>query len=120
MSGIDGLSNWTGDRCLSYFGIHRERLAGLNLPSGTCYGFDITSGIGKHLFEEMRTAEKAGIFTNQMVHDKNGEVVGSHRHDEGVLACALINKGLPVFTHDPLFQSRSAECVFRSGKDSHD
>lgn len=109
MSHIDPLERFVGDRLLQFYNIKRKDLVGLNLPSGSCYGFDMKSGIGSMISANMELTEVNGLFQNE---------VGDsfvHRHDESVLAIYLKAKGFPVFTFDPLFQSDSPECVIKSG-----
>lgn len=108
MSHIDPLENWIAPSRNPYT---IEELKGLNLPSGSCYGFHITGwGNGDQLFYQLMEDEKEGLFRS--------EVFGEgkyHRHDEAMLALNMYSLSLPVFTFDPLFQSDSPECVIRSG-----
>jgi hypothetical protein len=113
MSHIDPLERFVGDSLLKFYNVKRSELVGLNLPSGSCYGFDITSGKGRMILANMELTEVNGLFRSEVSED--GEFV--HRHDEAVLAVYLKEKGWPVFTFDPLFQSDSPECVIRSGGD---
>lgn len=113
MSHIDNLENWVGDYALHNFGFRRETLYGYNLPSGSCYGFDLAKQ-GLYLFRELMETEAAGLFRSEHV-IVDHKVIGSHRHDEALLALILLNHKLPVFTMDPLFQSDSPECVIKSG-----
>lgn len=106
MSHIDHLENFVGNISLNYFGIQREFLRGLNLPSGSCYGFDMAN---PKLFDRITKSEQQGLFKSEV----NGNIV--HRHDEAILALTLIENNLPIFTFDPLFQSDSEECVIKSG-----
>lgn len=114
MSHIDPLRNHVGSVALSWFEMERDDLVGLNLPSGSCYGFDLKSKIGKTIFEELRSNENSGEFSDESLYD-NGQLVWKHRHDEAILALILIREKLPIFTFDPLFQSDSPECVIKSG-----
>jgi hypothetical protein len=109
MSHVDPLENWVGDTALkAYNNTKRESLIGLNLPSGSCYGFDLNNGIGASVFYGMQIAERNGLFKSEIISDGKW-----HRHDEAILAMELgYDK---VFTFDPLFQSDSPECVIRSG-----
>lgn len=113
MSHIDPLENWVGNNVLEYYGIEREDLKGLNLPSGSCYGFHFDTpriaSIGRGVFEQMYDAEDDGLFKSEVA----GNIV--HRHDEAILALNLILFDKEVFTFDPLFQSDSPECVIKSG-----
>lgn len=108
MSHIDPLENYVGDDVLQRFQVTREQIAKekLNLPSGSCYGFDLNSHKGRTLFENMLMHEKEGLFSS---------TDPRHRHDEAVLALNMRNYKFPVFTFDPLFQSDSLECVIKSG-----
>lgn len=110
MSHIDPLEKYVGDYALAHFQLpsKREKLNGKNLPSGSCYGFDMTRQ-GFYLYGEMAGAEKNGLFRSEV----NGDIV--HRHDEAILALALLKHGFDIFTFDPLFQSDSPECVIKSG-----
>lgn len=108
MSHIDPLENYVGSRALEFFKMDRRQLIGYNLPSGSCYGFDI-KGIGYRIFARQEFFEMNHLFKSQV----SGEIV--HRHDEAVLALNLLELNLPVFTFDPLFQSDSPECVIKSG-----
>jgi hypothetical protein len=114
MSHLDPLINQVGDRYLNFYEMKREELEGLNLPSGSCYGFDLRnplgSGVGYKIFESLRHDEFRGLFKVETTEEWN------HRHDEAALACILKRMGLPVFLFDPLFQSESKECVIKSGK----
>lgn len=115
MSHIDPLDRFIGDSILKYCRIEREDLVDeycnkLNLPSGSCYGFDFRcDSVGGSVFMEMEEYESEGRFANEV----KGDIV--HRHDEAVLALSLFKRKLPVFTFDPLFQSDSNECVIKSG-----
>jgi hypothetical protein len=108
MSHIDPLENYVGNTALGEFGINREQLIGKNLPSGSCYGFDLS--IALELFNKFYECEKEGLFRSEVVSES---II--HRHDEAILALFLIRWSLPVFTFDPLFQSDSPECVIKSG-----
>lgn len=113
MSHIDPLENYVGVIAASCFGLTRDSLKGFNLPSGSCYGFDLSSEIGERIFGNMVMDEEQGLFFSDKEADlKHGAV---HRHDEAILALNLIKLNLPVFTFDPLFQSDSPECVIKSG-----
>lgn len=110
MSHHDPLENWVGDTALKRFGMTRDQLKGFHLPSGSCYGFDLSQGWVRRLFDLFCQYEEEGLFKS--------EVIGPdkwHRHDEAILALLLIQHSLPVFFNDPLFQSDSPECVIRSG-----
>lgn len=109
MSHIDPLERFVGSNLLKFYNLKRSDLFGLNLPSGSCYGFDLNSRIGYPIFYNMELAEINGLFDNEMGEDF------VHRHDEAVLAVYLKLKDKPVFTFDPLFQSDSPECVIKSG-----
>lgn len=110
MSHIDPLENWVAPSRNPY---SAEELKGLNLPSGSCYGFHLNGwGNGEQLFYQLMSDEKEGLFRS--------EVFGGgkwHRHDEAMLALNMYSLSLPVFTFDPLFQSDSPECVIKSGGD---
>jgi hypothetical protein len=113
MSHIDPLENWVGDTALSAVShsvISRNDLMGKNLPSGSCYGFDMSSPIGMALQFSLVEFEKTGLFKSEVISDGKW-----HRHDEAILALLLMHFNKPVFTHDPLFQSDSPECVIKSG-----
>lgn len=110
MSHIDPLENWVGKRLLDTLHIDRSLLNGLNLPSGSCYGFDLNNPTGKMLFEKLESAELLGFFESEQI--KEGSW---HRHDEAVLAILLYQIRLQCFTFDPLFQSDSPKCVIKSG-----
>jgi len=110
MSHHDPLENWVGDTALKRFGMTREQLKGFHLPSGSCYGFDLSQAWVRRLFDQFCQLEEEGLFKS--------EVIGPdkwHRHDEAILALLLMQYNLPVFFNDPLFQSDSPECVIRSG-----
>lgn len=105
MSHIDPLTNYVSDTVLSQFRfIERKDLEGYNLPSGSCYGFDLASPHGKALFTRLYGCEANGHFN----------YMPPHRHDETILALLMLGN-LPVFTFDHLFQSDSPECVIKSG-----
>jgi hypothetical protein len=118
MSHIDPLENWVGDTALSAYGYDREILKGLNLPSGSCYGFRIDGPMPTNwplcdtpeLFWDLYLQEADGLFQSEKIGEGKW-----HRHDEAMLALNLLKRGLPVFAFDPLFQSDSSECVIRSG-----
>lgn len=112
MSHIDPLENWVGDRTLFNHQMNRIDLVGKNLPSGSCYGFNLADPLGFNLFDFLAFDEKHNQFASQKINDN-----GWHRHDEAVLAVILAKANLPVFTNDPLFQSDSPDCVIRSGGD---
>lgn len=110
MSHHDPLENWVGDTALKRFGMTRDQLRGFHLPSGSCYGFDLSQVWVRRLFDLFCQYEEEGLFKS--------EVIGPdkwHRHDEAILALLLMQFNLPVFFNDPLFQSDSPECVIRSG-----
>lgn len=115
MSHVDPLINQVGDTYLKFYRMKREKLDGYNLPSGSCYGFDLRNpvgmGIGAKIFETLRHDEFRGLFKNETTEQFN------HRHDEACLACTLKRMKLPVFLYDPLFQSENGECLIRSGND---
>ena len=115
MSHIDPLENWIGERVLNKLKVSRESLKGFNLPSGTCYGFDLNNHSIFMLFERFALMEANGYFEREHLYF-GGEIIGWHRHDEAILALLLMEAKLPVFTFDPLFQSDSPECVIRSGE----
>lgn len=108
MSHTDPLCNCVGDDVLIKFQVTQDQLnkEGLNLPSGSCYGFDLNHYKGNTLFNNMLLHEKEGLFFSKD---------GRHRHDEAVLALNMRRLGFPVFFNDPLFQSESKECVIKSG-----
>jgi hypothetical protein len=117
MSHIDPLENWVGNEALSSFGYDREILKGLNLPSGSCYGFRIDKPMPTNwpleeteLFWDLYFQEADGMFRSEKIGEGKW-----HRHDESMLALNLLKRGLPVFTFDPLFQSDSSECIIKSG-----
>lgn len=110
MSHIDPLERFVGDAALQFYNIKRLDLIGLNLPSGSCYGFDM-KGIGHRIVANLELTEINGLFKDEVSED--GLIV--HRHDEAILALYLKLLGKPVFTFDPLFQSDSPECVIKSG-----
>lgn len=110
MSHVDPLENWVGDSALFSYRLFREDLIGKNLPSGSCYGFNMLSANGYSIFEGMKYSESDGYFKSERISDN-----GWHRHDEAILALNLITYNLPVFTFDPLFQSDSPYCVIKSG-----
>jgi hypothetical protein len=107
MSHIDPLENYIGDKSLAVFGYFRNdvRLSGINLPSGSCYGFNLASPMGIKIFTQLLLAEENLLFKDYP----------PHRHDETLLALIMKWFDLPVFTFDPLFQSDSPECVIKSG-----
>lgn len=119
MSHVDRLENWVGERELKDFNIHREQLVGLNLPSGSCYGFDLNNPIGRVLYNELYKGEQEYRFKDEII-ISGGEVVGRHRHDEAILALNMFANGNEVFFNDPLFQSMELECVIRSGINDND
>lgn len=111
MSHIDPLENWVGFEALRYFSdLTPHDLYGLNLPSGSCYGFDLSNEDIDDLFFGFSEAEKDGMFKSEAISEGKW-----HRHDEAVLALQLKSYGYPVFTFDPLFQSDSPECIIKSG-----
>lgn len=110
MSHIDPLENWVKMDALLSANLTPHDLYGLNLPSGSCYGFDLSNEDISDLFYEFECEERDGMFKSERISEN-----GWHRHDEAVLALLLISYGYPVFTFDPLFQSDSPECVIKSG-----
>lgn len=119
MSHIDPLENWVGDTALLANGFTRDQLIGYNLPSGSCYGFNIKcpmpedypfNKVEMELFWDLYFQEQDGLFTNEVIGEGKW-----HRHDEAILALCLLQRNLPVFTFDPLFQSDSEECLIKSG-----
>lgn len=118
MSHVDPLINQIGDTYLKFYRMKREKLEWLNLPSGSCYGFDLTNpvgmGIGHKIFETLRHDEFRGLFKTETTEEWN------HRHDEACLAGTLKRMKLPVFLFDDLFQSGSEECLIKSGNDEDD
>lgn len=114
MSHTDPLENWVGGTALEYFKIDRSRLKGKNLPSGSCFGFNLKNSIVKHHFDHLVQYENIGLFSDDILYQDN-QVVWKHRHDEAIMALQLLRLDAPVFTFDPLFQSDSDECVIRSG-----
>lgn len=115
MSHIDPLINQVGDTYLKFYRMKREKLEGFNLPSGSCYGFDLYNpvgkGLGMQIFNTMRHDEFRGLFKSETTAEWN------HRHDEACLAGTLKRLKKEVFLYDPLFQSERDECVIKSGKD---
>lgn len=118
MSHTDPLINQIGDNYLKFYRMKRELLDGYNLPSGSCYGFDLYNpvgmGLGMKIFQTLKHDEFKGLFRNETTDQWN------HRHDEACLAGTLKRMKLPVFFMDPLFQSNEIECVIKSGKDEND
>lgn len=116
MGHIDPLENWVGDTALMVYQWPREKLMGYNLPSGSCYGFRIDGPMPdpmqekKGLFWDFYFQEQDGMFRSEVIGDGKW-----HRHDEAILALCLIDRGLPIFTFDPLFQSDHSECLIKSG-----
>lgn len=119
MSHIDPLENWVGDTALIANGALREKLIGHNLPSGSCYGFNVKKSFPLNwpyhdgevdLFWDLYLQEENGLFKNEKISDGKW-----HRHDEAILALCLLKRNMPIFTFDPLFQSDSEECVIKSG-----
>lgn len=115
MSHVDPLNVQIGDTYLKFYRMKREKLEGYNLPSGSCYGFDLRnpvgSGVGYKIFETLRHDEFRGLFKNETTEEWN------HRHDEACLAGTLKRLKLPISLYDPLFQSDRDECLIKSGKD---
>lgn len=115
MSHIDPLINQVGDTYLKFYRMKREKLEGYNLPSGSCFGFDLTNpvgmGVGAKIFETLRHDEFRGLFKSETDEQWN------HRHDEACLAGTLKRMKLEVFLYDPLFQSNHDDCVIKSGND---
>jgi hypothetical protein len=118
MSHIDPLINQVGDTYLKFYRMKREKLEGYNLPSGSCYGFDLRNpvgkGIGAQIFRTLEHDEFRGLFKTETSDEWN------HRHDEACLAGTLKRMKLEVFTFDPLFQSDKEECVIKSGSKDED
>lgn len=118
MSHIDPLINQVGDTYLKFYRMKREKLEGYNLPSGSCFGFDLTNpvgmGVGAKIFETLRHDEFRGLFKSETTDEWN------HRHDEACLAGTLKRMKLEVFLYDPLFQSNHDDCVIKSGSDEND
>lgn len=110
MSHEDPLENWVGFNALRYSNLTPHDLLGLNLPSGSCYGFDLSNTDIKDLFSEFSKSESDGMFKSEPISEGKW-----HRHDETLLALILKSYGYPIFTFDPLFQSDSPECVIKSG-----
>lgn len=119
MSHIDPLSNWINDKTLDRMAVSRIETAGFNLPSGSCYGFNLEDNgatgedyfkSGLSIFRTLKQLETEGYFRSEVMSD-----VACHRHDEACLAAILIKNGLPIHLHDPLFQSKEDECLIRSG-----
>jgi hypothetical protein len=111
MSHIDPLENWVGDKALDMYNMEREMLKGYNLPSGSCYGFDMTNELTEGMFDMLAGSEAQGLFQSEKISE-----TGWHRHDEAILALELRHWHRPIFTFDPLFQSDSPECVIKSGE----
>lgn len=110
MSHHDPLENWVGDTALKRFGLTRDQLKGFHLPSGSCYGFDLSKRFVINIFDQFCQYEEEGLFKSEVIGEGKW-----HRHDEAILALILNRFSLPVFFNDPLFQSDSPECVIRSG-----
>jgi hypothetical protein len=110
MSHTDPLNQWVSEAMLERFNLTQDRIKDVNLPSGSCYGFDVSNAFGLRLFELLFQAEEIGLFKSHKV----GET-GWHRHDETILALLLTAAKLPILSYDPLFQSDSPDCVIRSG-----
>lgn len=110
MSHTDPLNQWVSDAMLERFNLTQDRIKDVNLPSGSCYGFDVSNAFGKSLFELLFQAEDIGLFKSHKIGES-----GWHRHDETILALLLTAGKLPIFTFDPLFQSDSPDCVIKSG-----
>jgi hypothetical protein len=116
MSHCDPLENWVGDTALTVYQWPREKLMGHNLPSGSCYGFRVDGPMPdameqkKELFWDFYFQEQDGLFRSEVIGEGKW-----HRHDEAILALCLIDRGLPIFTFDPLFQSDHPECLIKSG-----
>lgn len=108
MSHIDPLSRYMSPEAYEYWGVTQQQLDddNMNLPSGSCYGFDLSHACGSRPFASFRAHEANGDFYS----DSN-----NYRHDETVLALVMRHFNLPVLTFDPLFQSDSPECVLKSG-----
>lgn len=118
MSHIDPLINQVGDTYLKFYRMKRERLEGYNLPSGSCYGFDLRNpvgkGVGAQIFRTLEHDEFRGLFKSETTDQWN------HRHDEACLAGTLKRMKLDVFLYDPLFQSEREECLIKSGSKDED
>src|SRR5688500_6935019 len=118
MSHLDPLINQVGDAYLKFYRMKREKLDGYNLPSGSCYGFDLYNpvgkGLGAQIFRTLEHDEFRGLFRNETTDAWN------HRHDEACLAGTLKRLKKEVFLFDPLFQSDREECVIRSGNKDED
>src|SRR5688500_13335527 len=84
MSHIDPLENWVGDDYLNAFGLKRDSLKGLNLPSGSCYGFNLDADAIWKMFCVFDLREKAGYFKSDVFAEGK-----CHRHDKAVLAITL-------------------------------
>lgn len=118
MSHIDPLINQVGDSYLKFYRMKRNLLEGYNLPSGSCYGFDLANpvgkGVGAEIFRVMEHDEFRGLFRSETGDTWN------HRHDEACLAGVLKRMKLEVALYDPLFQSERDECLIRNGKPEND
>ena len=110
MSHVDPLENWVKMSSIQSLNLKPHDLNGQNLPSGSCYGFDLANEDIADLFYEFECEERDGMFKSERISEN-----GWHRHDEAVLALLLISYGYPVFTFDPLFQSDDEKCVIKSG-----
>lgn len=103
MSHIDPLQNYVTRGLCKKMGVNYNHTADKNLPSGSCYGFDLDNIGIQAFFKTFMRCESLGLFKE------------APRHDESILALLLVGCGLPIFTFDPLFQSESPECVIKSG-----
>lgn len=115
MSHFDPLKGYVSDKALERFKMSRESLENLNLPSGSCYGFNLKDSQGLGLFLVMEQMEQEGLFQSSISYNGIGSLLWNHRHDEAILGLILKHFDKPVFTFDPLFQSDSPECVIKSG-----
>jgi len=103
MSHIDPLETYITRETCDKLAVNYNWIAGKNLPSGSCYGFDLSNIAIQSFFATFARCESLGLFK----HEK--------RHDESILAVLMVGCILPIFTNDPLFQSDSPECVIKSG-----
>lgn len=110
----DILSRNISDYYLDEHNLVREDLTKVPLPSGSIYGFNIETEIGRQLFEQLKEDERKGFFMNCYKDDSaridgkkiidrptdsknlNCNIVDSHRHDEATLAYLIWKNNLKI------------------------
>lgn len=85
------LEEMTNQKALSWFGVTKEELKGINHIGGTVYGFNFENQKAVDVFRLWKKAEEEGIFGTQ------DDFMAGHWADESCMALSLFKNGVEQY-----------------------